>query len=195
MSLFYFNIVYFTSNPSERQTLWIVNNYYTVQTWKIIKTKGTVVTSWVQAVLPCNWFTDSRTYICVRKFAARYGVQTEPEAHLFCIPTDVEVNLRTVDRAEDKYKFHTEKKEFVFFYFTWIKSCFPPPPPPPPPTFHFHGLNLIFDIYVDCNCVGNRWQLYITHLHTNNTQNTMKQNTENRTYKTVRVYELHNKNT
>jgi hypothetical protein len=37
----YFNIVYFTSMPSERQ---VVSKYYIVQTRKIIKTRGTIVT-------------------------------------------------------------------------------------------------------------------------------------------------------
>jgi len=28
-----------------------------------------------------------------------------------------------------------------------------------------------YDIFVNCNWVGTRWQQYNTHLHTNNTQN------------------------
>jgi hypothetical protein len=42
--LLYFNIVYFTSMPSGRQVLWVVSNYYTVQTRKITKTHSSVVT-------------------------------------------------------------------------------------------------------------------------------------------------------
>jgi hypothetical protein len=33
---------------------------------------------------------------------------------------------------------------------------------------------LIFDIFVNCNWVDTRWQLYSTHLHTNNTQDKKK---------------------
>jgi len=45
--------------------------------------------------------------------------------------------------------------------------------------FRIINLNyMIYDKFVTCNWVDNRWQFYITHLHTNNTQNnTMKQNT------------------
>jgi hypothetical protein len=32
-----------------------------------------------------------------------------------------------------------------------------------------------YDIFVNCNWVATRWQLYSTHLHTNNTQNDTKQ--------------------
>jgi hypothetical protein len=35
-------------------------------------------------------------------------------------------------------------------------------------------LEEIFDIFVNCNCVATRCQLYNTHLHTNNTQNDTK---------------------
>ena len=69
--LLYFSIVYFTTKPSERQILWIINNFYIVQTRKIIKTRNTVVTSWVQAILAWNWLTDSRKYICIRSFHIR----------------------------------------------------------------------------------------------------------------------------
>jgi hypothetical protein len=31
-----------------------------------------------------------------------------------------------------------------------------------------------YDIFVTCNWIANRWQLYSTHLHTNNTQNDTK---------------------
>ena len=50
--------------------------------------------------------------------------------------------------------------------------------------------------FVNCNWVDTRWQQYSTHLHTNNTQNnTTKQNTQNRTYITIRVHKYYNKNT
>jgi hypothetical protein len=50
------------------------------------------------------------------------------------------------------------------------------------------------DIFVNCNWVDTRWQQYSTHLHTNSTQNnTMKQNTQNRTY--IRIHKHKNKNT
>jgi hypothetical protein len=49
---------------------------------------------------------------------------------------------------------------------------------------------------VNCSWVATRWQQYSTHLHTNSTQNnTMKRNTQNRTYITVRIYKHNNKNT
>jgi hypothetical protein len=42
--------------------------------------------------------------------------------------------------------------------------------------------------FVNCNRVATRWQQYSTHLHTNSTQNsTMKQNTQNGTYITIRI--------
>jgi hypothetical protein len=51
-------------------------------------------------------------------------------------------------------------------------------------------------IFVNCNWVATRWQQYNTHLHTNSTQNnTMKQNTENGTYITIRIHKHNNKNT
>ena len=34
---------------------------------------------------------------------------------------------------------------------------------------------MIYDIFVNCKWVATRWQLYSTHLHTNNTQNDTKQ--------------------
>jgi hypothetical protein len=49
------------------------------------------------------------------------------------------------------------------------------------------------NIFVNCNWVDTRWQLYSTHLHTNSTQNnTMKQNTQNGTYINVRILKLTN---
>jgi len=46
---------------------------------------------------------------------------------------------------------------------------------------------------VNCNWVVSRWQQYSTHLHTNSTRNnTMKQNTQNGTYITIRIHK-HNK--
>jgi len=49
-------------------------------------------------------------------------------------------------------------------------------------------------IYFDnCSWVDTRWQYYSTHLHTNNTENTtMKQNTQNRTYITIRIHNYTN---
>jgi hypothetical protein len=35
----------------------------------------------------------------------------------------------------------------------------------------------IYDIFFNCKWVASRWQLYNTHLHTNNTQNDKKNNT------------------
>jgi hypothetical protein len=35
--------------------------------------------------------------------------------------------------------------------------------------------DLWYDIFVNCNCVATRWQVYNTHLHTNNSQNDTKQ--------------------
>jgi hypothetical protein len=47
------------------------------------------------------------------------------------------------------------------------------------------------DIFVNCNWVDSRWQQYNRHLHTNKTQNnTMKMNTQNRTYVTIRICKL-----
>jgi hypothetical protein len=52
-----------------------------------------------------------------------------------------------------------------------------------------------YDVFVKCNWVDTRWQLYSTHLHTNIEQkNTMKQNTQNGTYITIRIYKHNNKN-
>ena len=49
---------------------------------------------------------------------------------------------------------------------------------------------------VNCNWVDTWWQQYSTHLHTNSTQNdTMKQNTQNGTYITIRIHKYTNKNT
>jgi len=43
--------------------------------------------------------------------------------------------------------------------------------------------------FVNCNRVDTRWHYFRTQLPTNNTQNnTMKQNTQNRTYVTVRIH-------
>jgi hypothetical protein len=45
------------------------------------------------------------------------------------------------------------------------------------------------DTFVNCNWVDTRWQYYCTHLNINNTQNnTMKQNTQNGMYITIRIY-------
>ena len=47
--------------------------------------------------------------------------------------------------------------------------------------------------FVYCNWVVARWRQYSTHLHTNSTQNdTMKQNTQNGTYITIRIHNLQN---
>ena len=73
------------------------------------------MTSWVQVILAWNWHTDSRMYKWIRKFVAGYGVQTEPEAHIFSIPTDIEGTIRTVDWSEDKFQEHTVKKLRIFF--------------------------------------------------------------------------------
>jgi hypothetical protein len=40
-----------------------------------------------------------------------------------------------------------------------------------------------YDIFVKCNWVANRWQLYSTHLNTNNTQNNTKQKINRTTQK------------
>jgi hypothetical protein len=48
------------------------------------------------------------------------------------------------------------------------------------------------DIYVNCNWIDTRWQQYSTHLHTKSTQNnTMRQNTQNSTYITIRILKVH----
>jgi len=53
----------------------------------------------------------------------------------------------------------------------------------------------IDDIFVKCNCVDTRWQWCSTQLHTYNVQNnTIKQNTQNRTYITVRILKRNKKN-
>jgi hypothetical protein len=44
-------------------------------------------------------------------------------------------------------------------------------------SFAFH-LVRYDDIFVNCNWVVTRWQKYSTHLHTNNTQNDIKQSTQ-----------------
>jgi len=47
------------------------------------------------------------------------------------------------------------------------------------------------DISANCNSVDTRWQQYSAHLHNNNEQNnTMKQNTQNGTYITIRILKL-----
>jgi len=60
-----------------------------------------------------------------------------------------------------------------------------------------HLIDILILIYfVTCSLVATRWQQYSTHLHTNNTQNnTMKQNTQNRTHATMRIHKHNNKNT
>ena len=53
-----------------------------------------------------------------------------------------------------------------------------------------------FDVFAKCNWIVTQWQYYSTHLQTNNTQNnTMKQNTQNGTYITIRIHKHNNKNT
>ena len=50
--------------------------------------------------------------------------------------------------------------------------------------------------FVNRNWVDNRWQQYSTHLHTDNTHNnTVKQNTQNRTYLTIKTHKHKDKNT
>ena len=50
-------------------------------------------------------------------------------------------------------------------------------------------VNLISDIFVNCNRVVTRWQQNSTHLHTNSTQNdTIKQKTQNGTYIKIRIH-------
>jgi hypothetical protein len=52
---------------------------------------------------------------------------------------------------------------------------------------------LYYDIFVNCNWIDTPWQQYSTHLHTNSTQNnTLKWNTQNRTYITIRIHNLQN---
>ena len=52
------------------------------------------------------------------------------------------------------------------------------------------------DIFVNCNWVDAQRQQNRTHLQANDTQNnTMKQNTQNRTYKTVRIHKRNDENT
>jgi len=47
---------------------------------------------------------------------------------------------------------------------------------------------MIYDIFVNCDWVDTRWQQYSTCLHTNKTQNnTVRQNTQNKTYITTRI--------
>jgi pantothenate kinase len=41
--------------------------------------------------------------------------------------------------------------------------------------FVLYTIDIDIDIFVNCNWVATRWQLYNTHLHTNNTQNDTKQ--------------------
>jgi len=51
-------------------------------------------------------------------------------------------------------------------------------------------------MYVNCSWIDTRWQQYSTHLHTNSTQNnTIKQNTQNGTYITIRIHKHNSKNT
>ena len=51
--------------------------------------------------------------------------------------------------------------------------------------------DMIYDILFNCNWVDTRWQQYSTHLHINSTQNnTVKQNTQNRTYIIIRILKL-----
>ena len=63
------------------------------------------------------------------------------------------------------------------------------------------GVSILFididtDLFVNYNWVDTRWQWYSTHLHTNNTQNNIKkQNSQNRTYITIRIHKHNNKNT
>ena len=45
------------------------------------------------------------------------------------------------------------------------------------------GFVIGIDIFVNCNWVATRWQLYNTHLHTNNTQNDTKQTIHRTTQK------------
>jgi len=50
--------------------------------------------------------------------------------------------------------------------------------------------------FVNCNWIDPRWQQYSTHLHTNSTQNnTIKENTQNRTHVTIRLHKRNNKST
>jgi hypothetical protein len=46
---------------------------------------------------------------------------------------------------------------------------------------------LIYDIFVNCNWVATRWQLFSTHTQTNNTGNVTKQTTHRTTQKYGRV--------
>jgi hypothetical protein len=48
------------------------------------------------------------------------------------------------------------------------------------------------DIFVNCKWVATRWQLYSTHLHTNNTQNDTKQ-TIHRTAQNYRIIKSNNR--
>jgi hypothetical protein len=49
-----------------------------------------------------------------------------------------------------------------------------------------------YDIFVNSNCDDTWFQAYNTHLHTDNTQNnTMKKNTQDRTYVTIRIHMLY----
>jgi hypothetical protein len=56
-------------------------------------------------------------------------------------------------------------------------------------TIFFRSLKgmIWYDIFVNCNWVGTRWQQYNTHLHTNNTQNDTKQTINRRTQKFSKV--------
>ena len=52
----------------------------------------------------------------------------------------------------------------------------------------------MIDTFVNSNWVDTRCQQYSTHLHTNSTQNnTMKQNTQNRTHITIRIHKHNHK--
>jgi hypothetical protein len=58
-----------------------------------------------------------------------------------------------------------------------------------------HTYSIWYDIFVNCSWVDNRWQWNSTHLRTYTWNNTMKQNTQNRTYITIRIYKHDYKNT
>ena len=48
----------------------------------------------------------------------------------------------------------------------------------------------LFDIFVNCSWVATRWQLYSTHLHTNNTQNDTKRTIHRTTQKLEKSQKL-----
>jgi len=76
---------------------------------------------------------------------------------------------------------------WTFFHLLILATCFDTLPP-------FSGemsIVLWYDVFLICSWVDTRWQYYSTHLHTNNTQNnTMKQNSQNGIYITVRIRKL-----